>query len=33
LSMGVKSMTEVLKTESVALEDMVSLQSWLEKKV
>jgi len=31
LSMGVKSMTEVLKRESIALEDMTSLQMWLEK--
>ena len=32
LSMGVKSMTEVLGKKSIALEDMVSLQEWLEKK-
>jgi uncharacterized membrane protein len=32
LSMGVKSMTEVLDKKSIALEDMVSLQNWLDKK-
>lgn len=32
LSMGVKSMKEVLKKDAIALEDMVSLQEWLDKK-
>ncbi len=32
LSMGVKSMREVLKRDAIALEDMVSLQAWLNKK-
>ena len=32
LSMGVKSMTEVLNKKPIALEEMVSLQNWLDKK-
>lgn len=32
LSMGVKSMKEVLKKDAIALEDMVSLQEWFDKK-
>lgn len=32
LSMGVKSMTEVLNKKPIVLEEMVSLQEWLEKK-